>query len=115
MARIHDLGFAMTARGVFQSLDSRASFQRHRQPSGEDLSAEPVQNRDQLGKTARHRGLGNVHGPNLVRARHGQTSKQAAQAQGEVTIRHFFALPLGRLLCNRLPDAQFFYSASRSL
>lgn len=76
LVRIHDLGLAVATHRFFQGLDAWSGFQRRRQPPGEDLPAKPIQHGDQIDKAARHGDIGNVHGPNLVRAHHGQLSQQ---------------------------------------
>lgn len=74
LIRIHDLRLAVVAHGIFQNFDTRTGLDRHRQPPSQILASEPVQHREQIDKTARHKNVGNVHGPKLVRALHSQCS-----------------------------------------
>lgn len=54
LIRVHDLGFAVAAHGVFQSFYARSGFERRRQPPGQNLPAEPVQHSDQIDKATGH-------------------------------------------------------------
>ena len=66
LVRIHDLRLAGPTDGLVESVQAWRGFQRHRQPPGQHLSAEPVQNGDQANEPSGHGDVGNVHRPDLI-------------------------------------------------
>ena len=56
----------MVAERFLQGLDAEVRRQRDRQPPAQDLPAEPVDDGGQVDETARHRDVGDVHGPDLI-------------------------------------------------
>ena len=72
---VEDLGRARLKRR-FQRLDAKAGVHRVRQPPRQHVTAGPVHDRDQVQETRRHRNVGDVGAPNLVRAVDRQVPKQ---------------------------------------
>src|SRR5271170_1878836 len=57
----------MFRQSLFQRFDTEGRFHRDRDAMAEHPPAEPVDDGGQVNETARHRDIGDVHRPNLVR------------------------------------------------
>ena len=75
LIRVEDLRRARPKRR-FQRLDAEAGVHRVRQPPSQHVTAGPVHDRDQVQEARRHRDVGDVGAPDLVRAVYRQLSKQ---------------------------------------
>jgi hypothetical protein len=65
LIRVYDHGRAMPAHRVVQGSKAWASFQCDRDPPGQHLPAEPVDDRNEVYEAARHGDVGDVHSPDL--------------------------------------------------
>ena len=75
---VEDLRLAVPAESLFQCFDAERCVHGDRQPPREHTAAEPVDDRGQIDKAARHGDVGDVHGPNLI----GPRDREAAQQVG---------------------------------
>src|SRR5881396_1431746 len=66
---IEDFGLAVTSEGVLQRLDAEGLLHRDRQPPRQNPTSRPVEDDSEIHEAACHRNVGDVHGPDLVRAR----------------------------------------------
>src|SRR3954465_12913497 len=73
---VEDLRLAMASQGLLDRPDAEPGPQRDRQPPGQNPPAEPVDDGGEIDKTARHRNVGDIHGPDLVGARDRQIAQQ---------------------------------------
>src|SRR3954468_23650251 len=75
---VEDLRPAVAGQGLFQRLGAERRLHGDRQPPAENPTAEPVDDRGEVDEPARHRNVGDVHGPDLV----GPGDRQVAQQVG---------------------------------
>src|SRR5712691_8617001 len=66
---IEDVRLAVTSQSILQRLDAECRFHRDRQPPRQHATAEPVEHDSQIDEATRHRYVGDVHRPHLVRPR----------------------------------------------
>src|SRR5438445_4678029 len=66
---VEDFRPAMTRESILQCLDAEGCFHRDRQPPGQNATGRPVEHDGEIDEAARHRDVGDVHGPDLVWAR----------------------------------------------
>ena len=64
---VEDLRLAVTSQGILQRLDAERRLHRDRQPPRQNPAAEPIEHDGEVDEAARHRDVGDVHGPDLVR------------------------------------------------
>src|SRR5882672_11902194 len=64
---IEDVRLAMTSQGVLQRLDAERRLHRDRYAPRQYATAEPIEHDSQIDGAARHRDVGDVHRPHLVR------------------------------------------------
>ena len=76
LVRVEDLGLAVPGERLLQGLDAEVRRQRDREPPGQDLAAEPVDDGDEIDEPPRHRHVGDVARPDLVGPRHRQVAQQ---------------------------------------
>ena len=67
---------AVTRQRLLQRLDAEPAVHRVRQPPGQHRAARPVDHRHQIQKAVRHRNVGDVGGPDVVRLRDRQVAKK---------------------------------------
>ena len=72
LIRVHDLWRAMPRQGVAERFHARLRLERNREPPGEHLAAEPVDDRHQIHEPPGHGHIRDVHRPHVVRAGDGQ-------------------------------------------
>jgi len=63
---VEDPGAAISCQRLPKGRDAEVSFQRVRQPPGEDLSAVPVHDRNEIEKAPAHRDVADIRTQNLV-------------------------------------------------
>src|SRR6267154_1750640 len=61
---------------IFQGLDAEGCFHRDRQPPGQNTTCRPVEHDGEIDEAARHRDVGDVHSPDLVRTRDLRAAQQ---------------------------------------
>ena len=76
LIRVHDLRLAKPTDRFVQSFRTRRSFQCDREPRGQHLPAEPVEQGNQINKLSDHGDVGNVHRPDLIGTVHRQLAQQ---------------------------------------
>ena len=64
------------SQSVLECLDAECRFHRDRQPPRQDAAAEPVEHHGQIDEATRHRDVGDVHRPYLVRPRDRHPAQQ---------------------------------------
>src|SRR3979411_814952 len=70
------LRLAVTGQGILQGLDAEGSFHRDRQPPRQNPAGRPIEYDSEVNETALHGDIGDVHGPDLVRARDRHAAQQ---------------------------------------
>src|SRR5260370_21831399 len=60
---------AMTSESILQRLDAEGCFHGDRQPPRQNTTCCPVQHHGEINEATRHRDVGDVHRPDLVRSR----------------------------------------------
>ena len=73
---VEDLWLAMASQGFFQCLDAEACIARDRYPPCQDAACGPVDHRREIDEAPRHGNIGDVHRPDVVRARDGEVPQQ---------------------------------------
>jgi hypothetical protein len=66
---VEDVRLAMTREGILQCLDAEGSLHRDRQPPGQNATGRLIEHDGEIDEAVRHRDIGDVHGPDLVRPR----------------------------------------------
>ena len=73
---IEDVRLAVTSQRILQRFHAERCLHRDRQPPRQHAAAEPVEHHGQIDEAARHRDVGDVHRPHLVRSRDRHPTQQ---------------------------------------
>src|SRR5712671_1801230 len=73
---VEDFRPAMTRESILQCLDAEGRLHRDRQPPGQNTTCRPIEHDGEIDEAVRHRDIGDVHGPDLVRSRDLDTAQQ---------------------------------------
>src|SRR5450755_4501541 len=76
LVRVENFRLSVTSQSILQCLDAECRFYRDRQPPGQNPAGRPVQYNSEIDEAARHRDVGDIHCPDLVRTRdlHGRAA-----------------------------------------
>src|ERR1700730_654662 len=73
---VEDFRPAVTSQGILQGLDAEGSFHRDRQPPRQNPAGRPIEYDSEVNETALHGDIGDVHRPDLARARDRHDAQQ---------------------------------------
>jgi len=67
---VEDLRLAVPVNRLLNRLDAKIRLKRDRQTPGQNLTAEPIDDRGKIDKAPRHRDVVDIHGPDLIGTTH---------------------------------------------